>query len=126
MSREQRSECGDVDWFLRQERVRNLYLKQPGFSACYVRQCAWAPSRGHILRRTIELANIAVRRTGRGTFTRLVEHLTLQYPKLYVVVECVLTDRFWEGLLRRGFIPMKRWEGDGSRNAYLPLRSEVR
>ena len=85
-----------------------------------------SPSRGHILRRTIELANIAVKRTGRGTFTRLVEHLTLQYPKLYVVVECVLTDRFWEGLLRRGFIPMKRWEGDGSRNAYLPLRSEVR
>lgn len=81
---------------------RSEYVKRKGFLDLYVRV-----SRRLIdgeLRETIDLASINARSPGRGCFKKLVADLREKHPEVVLYVECVLSDRFAEGLERMGFI----------------------
>lgn len=78
---------------------RNAYVRHPGFSRLYVR------STRRFGAEVIDLANLEAEIPGNGAFTALVAHIRTTYPDLGIYVECVLTERFGEGLLALGFSP---------------------
>lgn len=80
---------------------RNAYVREPGFKTLYVRW-GWHVIEGD-LKVCFDLAAIEARRTGRGSFKKLVGKLRSALPSTPLYVECVLNPRFAEGLLRMGF-----------------------
>jgi hypothetical protein len=55
----------------------------------------------------IDLANVVADVPGAGAFKRLIQHLKEKFPTFDLHVECVLTERFQEGLKRMGFQAQK-------------------
>lgn len=102
-----RRRCLDLEAFLAGPRISGEYLCQPGFAKFYVRQSDGHPRSRPEVRRTIELANIRAKRPGAGAFKRLIAWICQRYPRHYILVECVQTDRFADGLLRMGFKPTR-------------------
>lgn len=77
---------------------RSSYVREPGFKHLYVRNTKRLWKSRLVL--CVDLANIAAKPTGQGTFTRLVTRLHSQYN---LCVECVSTGRFEKRLRRMGF-----------------------
>jgi len=95
--------CMDLTRFLAQTQITSLWICQPAFAAFYVRQSLWQPSAGAEARKTIELANLRAKQPGQDAFRRLIQELCRCYPRHYLLVECVRTERFAAGLGRLGF-----------------------
>ena len=91
-----------LDEFLAQGKnawPKNSWVKEPGFKNLYVR-ISKRSLEGR-LRPMIDLADITASRPGKGTFTRLVERLRVQYPMMGIYVESVLEPRFAVMLVNR-------------------------
>jgi hypothetical protein len=96
-----------LDEFIAQARPGKLghraYVKHPDFLELYVRY-----TRRYIGGQThdpvLDLAALAAREPGRGSFKRLVSYVRKEYPALGIYVESVLGPRFQQGLERMGFI----------------------
>lgn len=94
----------------------NAWIAEPGFSGIYVRYTK--RSINGRMRRVLDLASIQADQPGSGAFTRLLDKLKSNYPKLTLYIECVLPDRFAEALVNRfGFTRDPRYPND--RNYYL-------
>lgn len=98
----------------------NSWVKEPGFTALYVR-VSQRLIEGE-LRTMIDLASIEAKRPGHGVFTQLVARLRSQYPDYGLFVESVLTERFEQGLRRRGF---KQYRDEWSFYLLPSARTEV-
>ena len=83
----------------------NLYVREDGFRSLYVR----IGKRWFVDMEcdpTLDLASMTVRYPGKRTFTRLVERLRHDYPKMTLYVESVLSPRFRSRLKLMGFAPV--------------------
>lgn len=79
----------------------NAWVNCDGFSGMYVRVNERSIN-GEMLK-IIDLANIKAKEPGKGTFRRLISHLTKSWPEYTIHVESVLSERFKDGLIRMGF-----------------------
>jgi hypothetical protein len=100
-----------LDEFIEQSQARgsrfpsNAYVRYPGFTELYVR---WTKRfyNGQVRSPCLDIARITARWPGKGGFDKLLKHLRERFPSLHICVECVQSDRFAEGLLRRQFVKM--------------------
>lgn len=96
----------NLDEFIREakgHRMTRGYLTEPGFLVLYVRHTLrWV--NGHYYHPILDLASIEVEEKGKGTFTRLIERIRRDYPRLPIYVENVLTFRFDRKLESLGFV----------------------
>jgi hypothetical protein len=81
------------------------YVKEAGFERLYVRLNGRFVDDG-IRWPTLDLANLAAKKPGSGTFTALVERLRHTYPQMTLYVESVPEARFQAKLRRMGFKPV--------------------
>lgn len=95
-----------LDEFLLNSWPSNGWVEEPGFKGLYVRKSKryWQDK----LVPCIDLANVSVKKPGNGTFSALVAKLHIHYN---LCVECVMSERFEEGLKRLGFIPLPNQGG---------------
>jgi hypothetical protein len=84
---------------------QNAYVSYPGFRQLYIRVTKRVIA-GQ-MRVTIDLANLVADQPGNGAFTDLLGHLQANYPSFGIFVECVQSDRFQQGLLKRGFVEVE-------------------
>ncbi len=92
---------------------RSLYVRSPGFQSLYVRVGPQYLD-GKRVEKVFVFANVVARKPGSGAFTRLSRQM--HKKDFTVVVECVTTMRFAEGLLRAGY---HRLPGEGAPYFYL-------
>lgn len=80
------------------------HVVEPGFSTLYVRLTRRFFN-GVSHEPVLDIATVEVDEELRaqGRFTQLVRDVRLNYPNLHIYVESVGTDRFCQGLVRRGF-----------------------
>ena len=91
--------------------ARNGYIDEEGFETLYVRRSCRSlpnlnPADWHdktIKYNAFDISKVEAIEKGKGTFKRFVSRIRRDYPALAIYVECVLTDRFKEGLIRMGF-----------------------
>lgn len=100
------------------ERVRplgiNRYVTHDDFSLLYVRMTSRYVA-GILQTPCLDIANIEAKAPGTGGFTRLFGVLRERYPQLHLYVECVLSPRFGQHLMKLGFIKLHpRLHGCGS------------
>lgn len=79
----------------------NQYVSERGWRTLYVRRMRHLL--GDRVQETIDLANIAAKVAGKGTFKKLVRKLRRKWPELTIYVENVITFQFRDGLRRMGF-----------------------
>lgn len=84
---------------------RSLWVKFPGFKDLYVRQGPYHIRTVTIseFRDSIQLANFAVTKDGKGTFRKLIDFLEENYPKFVIVVEQAQTKRLNDVCRHMGF-----------------------
>lgn len=92
----------NLDEFMNQNRVRNVYVSEPGWLSLYVRKGTRSVG-GMLTERVLDLANIEATVKGKGTFLGLLVRIRKKYPKYTIFVECVLVPRFADYLVKRGF-----------------------
>jgi len=100
------SDLPTLDKFLQTSEHRvsaNAYVREPGFKTLYVRRTYHYIGIGLRQTRTIDIASVTAKRTGKSTFKKLIARLRRDYPNDTIYVESVLSERFAEGLLRMGF-----------------------
>lgn len=97
----------------------NCWVKEPGFKGLYVRKTKrlWHDK----LVPCVDLANITATCPGKGAFTRLATRLHAQHN---LCVECVTTEQFERGLIRRGFVKLPNQGGFPS--YFLSKRMKLR
>jgi hypothetical protein len=84
---------------------KSSYVKESGFKNLYVRIGPRYYGEYNIWYSALDIANVAVRREGQGTFTRFIGALQERHPMLGLYVENVMTQRFAKMLVERlGFI----------------------
>ena len=93
-----------LDEFLKDKEGRrgNAYVRFTGFSALYVRYTQ-RYLKQQVRYPVLDLANLAAKKPGRGSFTELFHYLRKNYPHLWLYVECVQTERFEKKLIDMGF-----------------------
>jgi len=92
-----------LDEFLQSDPSRrNAYVEYPGFKHLYVR-LTQRYLRGSMANPVLDIANIEVKKKGKGTFTGMITYLREKYPHYWLYVECVLQPRFERKLLTMGF-----------------------
>lgn len=82
--------------------MKAWWLKEPGFKHLYVRH-GRRYIQGQWYENILDIANVEARFPGRGTFTRFLEKIQKQYPKMGIYVESVQNLRFGAWLERHGF-----------------------
>lgn len=53
----------------------------------------------------LDIANVGVYKPGQGRFTQFLDFVKQVNPWSIIYVESVLNNRFWQHLLKKGFIP---------------------
>lgn len=106
----------NLDEFMHQNRVRNVYVSEPGWSL-YVRKTTRMLG-GNRIELVLDLANIEATVKDRGTFFDLLVRIRKKYPEWTIFVENVLTPRFSIYLERRGFTCIP---GDGYTSSFYLL-----
>ena len=87
--------------FMAQRAVAQQYIKEPGFRTMLVRR-SYRQLEG-VRYDVLTIRQVTALKKGRGFFRAFLTELRLNYPRLTVYVEAVLTRKFWEGLQRMGF-----------------------
>lgn len=99
----------------------NAYVTYLGFRSLYVRYgVRVVPTVGHVsacVSPVLDLAVMEVAKPGRGTFTKFVETLRKDYPKLHLYIESVLNPRLGPHLKKLGFDKLP--DCTGSDNYFL-------
>lgn len=101
-------------------RPSNSYISHSSFEELYLRI-----TKRYLENKTypcIDIARVQVKNPGKGTFKYLIAYIQNFYPQLAIFVECVLDDRFADGLIRMGFA---RQPFEQSKSFYLlPQRND--
>lgn len=106
----------NLDQFMNQTRVRNVYVSEPGWLSLYVRRGIPRTVNGKKREFIIELANIVATKKGQGTFLKLIQRIRSKNTPWVIYIECVLNPRFGFHLDDLGFT---RIVSEGAPSFYL-------
>jgi len=82
------------------------WIVRRGFKGLYLRYGGRLVN-GEMFHPVLDIANVEVRKPGKGTFKRFIATLRRRYPELHIYIENVLVPPFGKALLRMGFVCVK-------------------
>jgi hypothetical protein len=93
----------NLDQFMNQLSVRNVYVSETGFLALYVRRNEKRLLNGRWVPDVLDIANVEATHKGQGAFKGLIKRIREKYPKWSIYVENILEPRLVAYLAREQF-----------------------